>query len=186
MLHVKSCNVKHNSESVFRYFASAVNSNWSTKCNRKDLHAICSHWSLQKVGYVPLYTFCKLIVWYTATGLLKSPCVAHQPEWMGFTLCKFSWSGFGIHLITTESIIKRLRLYEFTLWGQDLVSVVCIRESPFYRGSLLKKIYENFVGTLETVRNIEASVLEKCLYREVRLWCSRRKRNPFVVCLRPP
>ena len=27
MLHVKSCNVKHNSESVFRYFASAVNSN---------------------------------------------------------------------------------------------------------------------------------------------------------------
>ena len=28
MLHVKSFNVKHNSESVFRYFASAVNSNW--------------------------------------------------------------------------------------------------------------------------------------------------------------
>ena len=40
MLHVKSCNVKHNSESVFRYFASAVNSNKSTKCNRKDLYAI--------------------------------------------------------------------------------------------------------------------------------------------------
>ena len=27
MLHVKSCNVKHNSESVFRYFLNAVNSN---------------------------------------------------------------------------------------------------------------------------------------------------------------
>ena len=25
-------------------------------------------------------TFCKLIVWYTATGLLKSPCTAHQPD----------------------------------------------------------------------------------------------------------
>ena len=35
-----------------------------------------------------------------------------------------------------------------------LVSIVRIRESPYYRGSFLKKIYENFVGTLETVRNI--------------------------------
>ena len=33
----------HNSENVFRYFASAVNSNYSTKCNRKDLYAICSY-----------------------------------------------------------------------------------------------------------------------------------------------
>ena len=67
------------------------------------------------------------------------------------------------------SVIKRLSLYKFTLWGQDLVSVVCIRESPYFRGSFLKKIYENFVGTLETVRNIEVSVLEKCPYREVQL-----------------
>ena len=38
MLHVNSCNVKHNwAKSVFRYFASAVNSNQSTKCNRKFL-----------------------------------------------------------------------------------------------------------------------------------------------------
>ena len=37
------------------------------------------------------------------------------------------------------------------------MSVVRIRESPYYRG-FLKKIYENFVGTLETVRNIEVSV----------------------------
>ena len=45
MLHVKSCNVKHNSESAFHYFANAVNSDQSTKINvhnRKDLHAICS------------------------------------------------------------------------------------------------------------------------------------------------
>ena len=36
------------------------------------------------------------------------------------------------------------------------MSVVRIRESPYYRGFFFsfKKIYENFVGTLETVRNI--------------------------------
>ena len=44
-------------------------------------------------------------------------------------------------------------LYEFTLWGQDLVSVVRIRERLYYRGSFLKKVRENFGGTLETVRN---------------------------------
>ena len=81
MLHVKGCNVKHNSESCF---ANAVNSNYSTKCNRKDLYAICSYSSFKKVGDVPLYTFCKLIVWYTATWLLKSPCIAHQPDLTGF------------------------------------------------------------------------------------------------------
>ena len=52
------------------------------------------------------------------------------------------------------SIIKRLSLYEFTLWDRDLLSVVRIRESPYYG----KKIYENFVETLETVRNREVSL----------------------------
>ena len=32
-----------------------------------------------------------------------------------------------------------------------------------------KKIYEYFVGTLETFRSIEVSVLERCPYREVGL-----------------
>ena len=32
-----------------------------------------------------------------------------------------------------------------------------------------EKIYENFVGTLRTVRNREMSLLERCPYREVRL-----------------
>ena len=54
MLQVKSCIVKHDSESVFHYFAIAVNSIKSTKCRRKDLCAICSYSSLQKVSYVPL------------------------------------------------------------------------------------------------------------------------------------
>ena len=52
---------------------------------------------------------------------------------------------------------EELSLYEFTLWGRDLVSVVRIRESPYY-GGFLKKIDENFVGTLETVRNRQVSV----------------------------
>ena len=40
---------------------------------------------------------------------------------------------------------------------------VCIIEVFF-----LKRIYENFVGTLETVRNGEVSVLERFLYPEVK------------------
>ena len=35
-----------------------------------------------------------------------------------------------------------LSLYEFILWGRDLVSVVGIRESPYYR-VFFKKIYED-------------------------------------------
>ena len=54
--------------------------------------------------------------------------------------------------------LNRLSLYEFTLWGRDLVSVIRIRESPHYKGFFLKQIYENFVGTLETVRNRQVSV----------------------------
>ena len=38
------------------------------------------------------------------------------------------------------------------------MSFVRVRESRYYRGFFLKKIYENFDGTLETVRNIEVSV----------------------------
>ena len=38
------------------------------------------------------------------------------------------------------------------------MSVVRIRESPYYRGFSFKKIYESFVGKLETVRNREVSV----------------------------
>ena len=57
------------------------------------------------------------------------------------------------------SVIKGLSLSELTLWGRDLVSVVRIIESPHCRGFFfLKKMYENFVGTLETVLNIEVFV----------------------------
>ena len=57
------------------------------------------------------------------------------------------------------SVIKRLILCEFTLWGQDLASVIRIRESPCYRVFFFfKKIHDNFVETLETVRNREVFV----------------------------
>ena len=92
----------------------------------------------------------QIVVWYTAT-------------WLYITLHSSSARLDGIfpvqiHLIGIRdspdhrSVIKRLSLCEFTLWGQDLVSVVRIRESPYYR------VYENFVGTLGTVRNGEVSV----------------------------
>ena len=69
---------------------------------------------------------------------------------------------WAFEMITAVSVIKRLCLYEFTIWGRDLVSVVLVIEFVF------KKIYENLVGTLKTVRNIEVAVLERCLFREVR------------------
>ena len=51
------------------------------------------------------------------------------------------------------------------------MSVVRIRESRYYGGVSFKQIYENFnVGTLETVRDREESVFERCPYREVRLY----------------
>ena len=72
-----------------------------------------------------------------------------------------------IHLITAVYVIKRLSLYVnvFTLCGRDLVSVVRIRESPYYRVCFSRKISENFVGALEAVRN-----RENCPYRGVRLY----------------
>ena len=61
------------------------------------------------------------------------------------------------HLITVVSVIKRLSLYEITLWGRDFVSVVRIRKSRYYGGFFKENIWE-FLGTLETVRNREVSV----------------------------
>ena len=42
--------------------------------------------------------------------------------------------------------------------GRDLISVVRIREVPYYGGLFLKRNYDNFFGTLETVRIREVSV----------------------------
>ena len=63
------------------------------------------------------------------------------------------------HTATGESIIKRLSLCVFALWGRDLASVVCGKEVPYYRVFFFfKKICQNFVGTSETVRNREVSI----------------------------
>ena len=83
---------------------------------------------------------------------------------MGFTLCRFTWLGFEIHLITAVSVIKRLSLYVFTLLGWDLVSVVCIRESHYYRGLFKEKYMRSLSG------HWKLSVLERCPYREVQLY----------------
>ena len=61
------------------------------------------------------------------------------------------------HLITVVSVIKRLNLYEITLWGRDFVSVVRIKESRYY-GGFFKKIYENFSG------HWKLSVIERSRY----------------------
>ena len=65
------------------------------------------------------------------------------------------------HHITAVSVIKRLGLYEFTLWSRDLVSVVRIRESLYYRGFFKRKYMRILSG------HWEVSVLERCPYREV-------------------
>ena len=71
----------------------------------------------------------RCLVYYRVTGQ-DSPC-ADSPD---------RDSGCGIRLISAVSVIKRLSLYEFTLWGQDLVSVVRISESPYYRGFFVANI----------------------------------------------
>ena len=55
------------------------------------------------------------------------------------------------------------------LSGAKIQRLLSVLESPYYRG-FFKKIHDNFVETLETVRNREVSVLERCPYREVPLY----------------
>ena len=70
MLHVKSCNVNHNSESVFHYFASAVNSNQSTKC-LKQKRSLCYLQLLKplksRLGFS--VHLLQIVVWCTVTGI---------------------------------------------------------------------------------------------------------------------
>ena len=60
-------------------------------------------------------------------------------------------SNFSRRILRSEALVYKSYL--------DLVSVVRIRESPYYEVFFfLKKIYENFIGTVETVRIREVSV----------------------------
>ena len=58
------------------------------------------------------------------------------------------------------------------LSGAEILCPLSVLERVgIMEGFFLKKVYENFiVGTLETVRDREESVLERCRYREVRLY----------------
>ena len=47
--------------------------------------------------------------------VLKSPCIAHQPDGIHPVQIHLMW--IGIHLITAVSVTKRLSLYESTLWS---------------------------------------------------------------------
>ena len=81
MLHLKSCNVKHNSERVFRCFASAVKSSYRVeKCNRKDLYAICSSSRFNKSVTFLCTPFANRCLIYSDHGLLRLPCIAYQPD----------------------------------------------------------------------------------------------------------
>ena len=73
-----------------------------------------------------------LVILYTATELLKSPCIAHQPD--GIHPVQIHLIGIWVSLDHKVSVIKRFSSGEFTLWGRDLVSVVRIRASSYYRG----------------------------------------------------
>jgi len=59
-------------------------------------------------------------------------CLLIYSIW-AFEITHLTYTNYHL-LITTVSVIKRLSLYEFTLWGQDLVSVVRTRESLYYGG----------------------------------------------------
>ena len=72
MLHVKSCNIKHNSESIFHYFASAVNSTTRVQNVIEKIFMLSVvNSSLQNVVYVPLYTFLKLLFGVERLGFIS-------------------------------------------------------------------------------------------------------------------
>ena len=63
--------------------------------------------------------------------------------------------------VTPSNFFRRILRNEALVYKSylDLVSVVRIGESPYYGVFFfLKKIYENFIGTVETVRIREVSV----------------------------
>ena len=80
MLHVKSCNVKHNSERVFCYFASAVNSNYRVQHVIEKIFLLSVVILALKSWLCSTAPLLQIVVWFTANSLLKSPCTAHQPD----------------------------------------------------------------------------------------------------------
>ena len=135
----------------------------SPKCNRKDLYAICSYPSLKKVGYVPLYTFRKSLLDIQRLGLWNH--LAQHISQTRFTLCRFTWSGFGFHLITAVSVIKKL-IWIYSLSGAEILCPLSILErvcviEVFFKENIK---WEFFSG------HWKLSVMERCPHREVRFY----------------
>ena len=102
----------------------------------------------------------QIVVWYfTATGLyitLHSSSARLRVD--GIHPVQIHLIGIRDWLlITAVSIIKRLSLYKFTLEPRFSVHCLYQRESVLWR-VFFKKLYENFVAALETVRYREVSV----------------------------
>ena len=78
--------------------------------------------------------------------------------------------------ITAKQQSKRLNKYG-TLWDRDLVSVVRIRESRYYRGFFFK---ENIWEFCRDIRNCPCNS-ERCPYRKVRLYWILEFKN-LLMC----
>ena len=81
MLHVKSCNAKSNSKSIFCYFASAVNSNQSTRslCYLWLLNPSKSHEKLVMFLYTPFTNGYSLV--YSNWALYHLTQLISQTRW---------------------------------------------------------------------------------------------------------
>ena len=88
MLQVKSCKVKQNSESIFRYFATAVYSNYKVQNVLEKIFMLSVIIQALKSRLCSSVHLLQIVVWHTVTGLLKldsssagqdSPC-ADSPD----------------------------------------------------------------------------------------------------------
>ena len=101
----------------------------------------------------------QIVVWCTATGLLKSPCIAHQPDGIHpVQIHLIEIRDSPDHCSVRNKKVKFIRIDSL----RPRFSVHC----PHWRESVKKRVflkkmymYENFVRTLETVHNREVSVL---------------------------
>ena len=96
MLRLKSCNVKDNSERVFRYFASAVNSNYRVQnvIEKIFMPSVVIHDLKKSVTFLctPFANRCLIysdrafeVTLHSSSASLDSPC-ADSPDWdSGFT-----------------------------------------------------------------------------------------------------
>ena len=110
---------------------------------------------------ITLVTFlvCFVFVLFCFDLALWSHFVSQTTVLSRFGFVSF-WFRFAQHSCKPVSASNLMHTVDLI---RAVVQRVRIKEVFFF----FKKIYENFVGTLEIVRNREVSVLERCPYREV-------------------